>query len=166
MTTYAMHLPACFLIDPHTAAAVNLAWTVRNSPGDIPAGLAKDVREHGPWPAVEAGLVPQDLLEELTDVQLAMESLEGTVDCVFAAGFDGSAASLETDDKGEPALEWHYEDDFVAAIDSDNPVTPFTAAYSNLDELAGEFRRKLEPVLGPDYPYASRVVSLTGTYYC
>lgn len=166
MNTYAMTIPAGFLIDMDTAIAVNLHWLCKEDPRRIPDDLMERIAADGPWPVVEAGLVPSDLLEELGDVQLAMENLEGTADCVFASEFTGEAKSLDLDGNDEPLKTWEYEDDFVAAIESDKAVEPFAQAYEDLNALVTEFKDKLLGVLGPNYPYRSHAVSVLGTYFC
>lgn len=166
MNTYAMTIPAGFLIDTDTAVAVNLHFLCREEPENVPDGLLDEISANGLWPAVKAGLVPSGLLEELGDVQLAMENLEGTADCVFASEFTGTARTLEQGKDGEPLETWDYEDDFVAAIESDKEVGPFSRAYEDIDGLAAEFKAKLQGILGPDYPYKSRAVSVLGTYFC
>jgi len=166
MNTYAMHVPAGLLIDVDTAVAINLKAMAADEPEAVPDELMNQITEHGTWNVVDANLVPSDLLEELSDVQLAMEYLEGTADCVFASEFTGTAETLDKDKDEEPVRTWDYDDDFVAIIECDREVSPFQAAYDDMSQLVTEFRDKLASVLGPDYPYRGHVVTLTGTYYC
>lgn len=173
MKTYALHEPAAFLIDNDVAATIYFANLLKNDSDEIdPAYLAK-LQANGVYKTILTGEIPNFHATDARDIQIAMETLEdaGINDFCFASEFEGSADTVvdnQNPDDLDPdqAKNWYFDDDFMACIIPDRPISMFHAAYDSPDDMVEEFKAKLLPFLGPDFPYRQYICKIVGTYYC
>lgn len=169
--TYPLSRPAAFLIDEDAAAAVMLRDYYENGQDGLPPDVVDLVREKGPYPAAmsldDGSENHSRLLDELRDVQLAAELLDGTygLPCAIMSEFCGAANTLPgTGPDAVPSKEWKYEAGFLAFLPTEREQSLFGAAYPDMDAVVKEFKDKLLPVLGPNFPYRTHVVSVSGVY--
>ena len=91
-----------------------------------------------------------------------VEQSLGNID--YISSFSGAAFGLNDDgtDNGMSAV--YFSDDVVYILPISNTPSLFKAAYSNMDELVGEFNRRMHKYF-PHQSLKENIRHLVGTYF-
>lgn len=171
MNTYPLECKYALLITPSVAAAITLhdfhkeADTTPEIPEAILAAL-----ESGRTPYdVATDPAFQDMIREgdWDNVSDAHDILQNNdVDgIVYCSEFDGEANTSEGFGDGA-RIVMNYDDDFIAMLVPLEDASLFEAVYEDYASLLDEYKERLEPYVGPGFPYARFIADVSGTYFC
>lgn len=183
MNTYPLEAPLAFHVDEQTAAFLLrssvLAWlrekahapNATPTPEQTKNKAVRAILEDDTLfrQAVQPGSEAYDKLNDydLFSVSDATDLLQHEdIDHVcYMSEFQGEIQKLDHDGHatGESIS---CEDDYVLFILPDKETSPFRAAYESMQEFIDEVKDKLSALLPDSFDYASRVVSVSGTYFC
>jgi hypothetical protein len=79
--------------------------------------------------------------------------------------FTGEAMEIDNDGKNTWNTGETYSWDTIYYVPVRHTSTLFKAAYSNMDELVDEFKKRLYEYLPEDFDYRGYIRRIVGTYY-
>ncbi len=171
MNSYPIHSPLCFVIDRQVAPYLCLARDIqcKEVPPEVQALLdegkfheaaASDDINDPSWSILEA--------YEYDSIASAFESvmvMEGFPDLFYNSEVYGQVVYLNSDGTRSVRYE-ELNDDYLCIYEADNEVTPFKAAYANMDAFIEEVKSVFVPleVFPDDFDWAAHVALVDGTY--
>ena len=151
MTTYPFEQECVFVFDHVAAATAVINSYVREESSE------KDpVRDSLRGPLLAGEITPYQIASSpeyrdwIRDMDL--DNVSDAHDLLSDADVDGKSVS--------------FDNDFALFIVPDKESGLFSAAYASPSDLMEEYKEKLMPFLGEDFPYGSRIMDVTGTYFC
>lgn len=171
MNAYPLECRYALLITPSVAAAITLHDFHKNAATtpEIPEAILA---------ALDAGRTPYDVAtdhafqdmiwegcwDSVSDAHDILQSndMDGTVYC---SEFDGEANTSEGFGGGD-RIAMNYDGDAIAMLVPLKEASLFKAAYDDYASLWNEYKERLEPYVGPGFPYARFIADVSGTYSC
>lgn len=107
-----------------------------------------------------------ELPDDYFDIAALHETLSDKIEAVYCIGFEGSTASAFPADK---TVQETYEDDILLYIPLNQTPEFCRAVYASVDEIVNEIKTKLDTInitLPEHIDIRSRIMTITGTYFC
>lgn len=173
MTTYPFEQECVFVFDHVAAATAVINSYVREESSE------KDpVRDSLRGPLLAGEITPYQIASSpeyqdwIRDMDL--DNVSDAHDLLSDADIDEIVHCSEFEGSAEPSRHFaefdgksvSFDNDFALFIVPDKESGLFSAAYASPSDLMEEYKEKLMPFLGEDFPYGSRIMDVTGTYFC
>lgn len=164
MRDYPVTVPVAFLVDAEVSAYLMVKRDKENDyvPDDVQkildaGNFVEDVKNKNK--VLEAALY--------FNVEDAEEILsEFEVEHVFYSNFDGEVNNLDRQ-LNETGVSKNCSEDYIVFIEPRYLPSLFHAPYKSIDEVLSEFKEALRPLgdFPPDFDWASKLVSISGTNF-